>query len=172
LQDHSRDRRKPYLVACRNRSTAVLAFTDAGSTWALRPEPVRALRSSALLMCTFVASIYFWAAVYKLRPDWLDGRTLALYHADLALRGRVADAVLATETRRSAVAFIVALLELSLPPLLLLRRTLPLGLLLAFVLHAGIQVVGAPDLLGFEMVALLVALWPFNASSGEPRTRS
>jgi hypothetical protein len=145
--------------------TIVLAFTDGGSAWAVRPEPPRALASSLWLVRVFVASIYAWAGLYKLRPDWLDGRTLALYHADHALAGALADALLATDVRRLVTAHAVALVELSLPVLLLLRRTRRAGVVLALFFHLGIQLVSTPDILGFEMAALLLALWPVRTAS-------
>jgi hypothetical protein len=128
--------------------------------WALRREAPRALPSSLWLVRVFVASIYTWAGLYKLRPDWLDGRTLALYYADHALSGALADALLATEPGRILVARAVVLVELSLPVLLWLRRTRRAGVLLALGFHVSIQLVTTPDVLGLEMAALLLALWP------------
>lgn len=153
--------------------TIVLAFTDSGCVWAVRPEPPRALGSSLWLVRAFMASIYAWAGLYKLRPDWLDGRTLALYHADHALHGALADALLATDVRRVVTAHAVALVELSLPALLLLRRTRRAGVVLALGLHLAIQLVTSPDVLGFEMAALLLALWPDEdrqSTGGSPRS--
>jgi hypothetical protein len=147
--------------------TIVLALTDCAVVWAVRPEPPRALTSSVWLVGVFVASIYLWAGLYKLRVDWLDGRTLALYHADRALRGALADLLFSSEARRGAVAHAVAFVELSLPPLLLIARTRRLGILLALGFHAAIQLVTTPDLLGFEMAALLLALWPSRTTTAE-----
>ncbi len=47
----------------------------------------RGLRQSRCLAPT---SVYAWAAVAKLRGDWLDGRTLALFHDEHRLEGPLA----------------------------------------------------------------------------------
>jgi len=138
----------------------VLAFTDCGSLWAVRPTPARAPASSAWLLCAFMASIYFWAGTYKLRPDWLDGRSLALYQAHAAFSPVLADTLLATNARRAVIASCVALTELSLVPLLLYPRTRAAGVVLGLGLHLAIQLVTSPDVLGVEMAILLLALWP------------
>lgn len=139
--------------------TIVLALVDSGGVWAVRPEPSRSPSSSLRLVRAFVASIYGWAGAYKLRLDWLDGRTLALYHRDHALQGPLADALLATGTLRAAAATSVAITELSLVPLLLCARTQRLGVAIAVGFHAAIQLMASPDVLGLEMGALLLALW-------------
>lgn len=56
----------------------LLASTDAVSVCAVSPEPRRSPNSSLLLIRAWVASIYIWAAIAKVRPDWLDGRTFVL----------------------------------------------------------------------------------------------
>ena len=146
----------------------VLAFTDCDSVWALRPLPARAPSSSAWLLAAFVASIYLWAGAYKLRPDWLDGRALALYHRDRALVGSLADALLATPVLRSVTATCVAITELSLGPLLLYPRTRAIGVLLGLAFHLAIQLVASPDVLGLEMAFLLCALWPTRRARAGP----
>jgi vitamin K-dependent gamma-carboxylase-like protein/methylamine utilization protein MauE len=143
----------------------ILALADAGCALAWRPEPPRAPRSSVLLVRSFLASIYLWAGIAKLRPDWLDGRTLALFQADGAFHGWASRAVL------SACATTVVVIELALPVLLLWPRTRRFGLALAFALHAAIELAARPDLLGWEMAALLLALWPVRdgQAMGEER---
>jgi uncharacterized membrane protein YphA (DoxX/SURF4 family) len=142
------------------QGTFVLALTDAGSTLALRPTPARHVASSLLLVRCFLASIYFWAALVKLRPDWLDGRTLELFQADGAIRGPLAGFVLQSATSRSLVAWTIALTELSLPLLLLTPRTRRWSPFVAMGLHSVIELSARPDLLGWEMGALLLSLWP------------
>jgi hypothetical protein len=138
----------------------VLALGDCASALAWRPEAPSAPRSSVQLVRWFVASIYFWAGVGKLRPDWLDGRTLALFQSDGAFHGWASHALLSTSTSRAVCASTVAFTELALPWLLLWRRTERLGLAFAFALHAAIELAARPDVLGWEMAALLLALWP------------
>jgi hypothetical protein len=146
----------------------VLCFTDCAAVWTRWPQPAHAPASSVWLLCAFVASIYFWAGLYKLRPDWLDGRALALYHRDGAFSSALADALLATPTRRAVVAGCVALTELSLVPLLLHPRTRALGVALGLAFHLAIQLVTSPDVLGLEMALLLLALWPARTTARRP----
>jgi len=153
--------------------TILLALTDAGSAFALRPRPARSPASSLLLMRLFVASIYAWAAIGKLRPDWLDGRALAVLHDMQALTGPLADVLLATPARRAMTSCAVALGELSLGPLLLWRRTRPAALGAAYFFHIVIEIMGRPDLLGWETAALLLCflpgVWGRRRQSGEQR---
>jgi hypothetical protein len=142
------------------QATMLLALTDAGSALALRPTPPRAPESGVLLIQLFVASIYPWAAIGKLRHDWFDGHTLELLHRQRWLRGAMADALLSTPDRRVLVAWGVALGELAVGPLLLWRRTRLLGLAMALTFHVTAEIMGRPGLLGFEMVVLLVCFLP------------
>jgi hypothetical protein len=108
------------------------------------------------MLRAFVASVYAWAALAKLRGDWLDGRTLALFHEEHKLKGPLADLVLATPARCAVTGPAVALGELALGPLLLFRRTRTVGLALAVGLHLGIEWMGHPDVIGWVMLSLLV----------------
>ncbi len=148
--------------------TILLAVAGGGASFALRPEPRRDVLSGQQLMRWFVASIYPWAALAKLRPDWLDGRTLALYHADGSLRGALADFVLSDPARCTLVAVGVVATELALGPLLLWRRTRRYALAVAVCFHMVLQVVASPDFFSWEMLALLVCFWPIRARTGAP----
>ena len=150
----------PFTLHLLFQGTIVLAVADSGTALALRPEPSRAPRSSLLLVRCFLASIYFWAGIGKLRSDWLDGRTLALFQSDGAFHGWANRTILATSAMRTACAVGVVVVELSLPWLLLIPRTQIVGLGLALAFHFAIEVSARPDLLGWEMAALLLALWP------------
>jgi hypothetical protein len=143
----------------------VLALADAGAALALRPEPPLALESSAWLVRAFVASIYGWAGIAKLNADWLSGRTFELFQQDGALSGPLADAVLAHEWSRRLTACGVAGLELSLPALLFWKRTRRIAPAIALSMHAAIELAARPDLLGWEMAALLLCLWPDAAAA-------
>ncbi len=138
----------------------LLGLVDSGCTFALRPAPARSPRSSVLVVWAFVASVYVWAGLGKLRPDWLDGRALALFHEQGALQGALADALLETQSRRAAVAWIVALVEIALAPALLLRRTRFVALGVALAMHAAFEVVGRVDSIGWQMAALLTSFLP------------
>jgi uncharacterized membrane protein YphA (DoxX/SURF4 family) len=153
------------------QAAMLLALTDAGATFSVRPSRVRAPRSSYWLMRAFVASIYFWAGLYKLRPDWLDGRTLALFHESGVLRGPLIDLVFSNASARAALASSVALLELSLPAALLWPTTRRYALIVAFAFHAGLEFTAHPDLLGWGMAALLLTFLP-SASSALTSTPS
>jgi hypothetical protein len=145
------------------QAAILLAVTDSAAAFALRPTPARSPRSSYWLIWLFTASIYLWAGIYKLRPDWLDGRTLELFHRPGALAGPLADFLLATPGRRHFFGTATALFEVSLGPLLLWMRTRRAALLCAFLFHLGLEVTAHPDLLGFGMAAMLLSF--LNATS-------
>ena len=153
----------------------LLGITDSGCAFALRPDAPRSPRSSLQLLRAFVASIYVWAALCKLRPDWLDGRALALFHADGALRGCVAAALFATPGRCVALAWIVVLFELALAPALLWRRTTTLALIVAYAMHLTFELAGRVDSIGWQMAALLIVFVPARVWAGSaqpaPATR-
>jgi hypothetical protein len=137
--------------------TILLACTDAVAACALRPAPRRSPTSSAWLIRAWVASIYFWAAIAKLRADWFDGRTFALLSREGLFRPFVASTLLSTDAKRSVVAWCVVLTELALAPLLLIPRTRRVGLALAIAFHLGLEWAASPDLFGWVMIALLIA---------------
>ena len=147
------------------QGTMLLALTDAGSSLALRPAPATAPASGVLLVRLFLASIYAWAGIFKLRADWLDGRALGLFITDGAFASWATRTMLSTPTERALCAISVTVVELALPFLLLLPRARVLGLVAALGLHAIIELVARPDLLGWEMGALLLALWPASDGS-------
>jgi len=138
------------------QGTLLLSLADASSVLALRPARPRSPRTSAWMLRAFVASVYAWAAIAKLRGDWLDGRTLALFHEEHKLKGPLADLLLGSSTRCAISGPAVALGELALGPLLLIPRTRPFGLALALAFHLGLEWMGHPDVIGWVMLALLV----------------
>jgi uncharacterized membrane protein YphA (DoxX/SURF4 family) len=141
----------------------VLSVTDAGAAFALRPTPVCFPESSRWLVRIFLASIYFWAGLYKLRADWLSGRTLEL----LQQAGALTDLFMHSELQRRVAAWLVVAFELSLGQALLFRQTRRTALLAAFAFHAVLQLTASPDFLGFGMCALLLACW--EPVTDEPR---
>jgi vitamin K-dependent gamma-carboxylase len=138
------------------QAALLLGISDSSSEFALRPVPVRSPRSSVLLVRLWVASIYLWAGISKLRRDWLDGRTLELLRAEGRLGGRLVNALLAHGEWRIAGAVAVVVTELTLGPALLWRRTRRAALGAAFGFHALLEVTARPDLLGWGMMVLLL----------------
>ncbi len=143
-------------------STLLLAIGDGTSVVAFRPERPRSPASSLTLLRTFVASVYAWSAVSKLRGSWLSGRTLFLFHQDGVITGKLADIALSTQGRARAASIAVMVVELLLPPLLLLRRTRAVGIALACALHGVLEVTVHPDVFGWVMVTLLLSFWPVD----------
>jgi hypothetical protein len=138
------------------QATLLLGLADASTVLALRREPARSPVSSRWMLRAFVASVYLWSGFAKLRHDWLDGRTLAMFHEEGRLAGPLADWLLSSPARCAVAGPAVAFGELALAPLLLLRRTRRAGLILAACFHLGIQSMGHPDVIGWTMLCLLV----------------
>ena len=137
-------------------SAILLGLADSGCAFALRRDRVISAPSSIGLMRIWVASIYFWASLAKIRIDWLSGEALALFHQYGGLAGSAADVLFATETRRIVIAVSIALVEFVLGPALLYGRTRKVALLCAYVFHCGVEIVARPDLIGYAMSALLL----------------
>lgn len=142
------------------QAAILLSFTDGVSELAVAPSRPRKSPLDAWLLRAFVASIYFWAGVYKLRPDWLDGRTLGLFHQPGALSGKLADLVFATPWLPALAAKLIAAVELSLGPLLLWQRSRRFALVMAYALHVVLELTAHPDLLGWAMMVLLMSFLP------------
>jgi hypothetical protein len=138
------------------QATFLLGIVDSSTVLALRPMPARSPRSSVWLLRGFVTSVYAWAASAKLRLDWLDGRTLALFHGEGRLHGPLANWLLATPQRCAIAGPAIAFAELSLTPLLLVRKTRVVGLALAVAFHVGIEWMARPDVIGWAMLCLLL----------------
>jgi len=116
--------------------TWLLAISGSGRHVALRPSPP-GIGPRPWLVRAFVASVYAWSAIAKLRGTWLSGETLrALYQAHY-LTGELADALFSTLARCHAAAWCVVVTELLLGPMLLVRRTRLVGLVLAIGMHAA-----------------------------------
>jgi hypothetical protein len=146
---------------------ALFATTDCAAVLSVRAEAPRSPRTSQILILALIVSVYFWAGFGKLRRDWMDGRTLALFYDEGRLRGALADMLLGTAARRAIAAPIVAITELALGPLLWLRRTRWAGLGLAAALHITIEPMGHPDVLGWAILALLLALVPLEPDASK-----
>jgi hypothetical protein len=143
-------------------STALLALTDARASVALRPSPPQSPSSSLALVRAFVVSIYAWSAIAKLKSSWLSGATLAALYEDRYATGPLADALF-TPSRVRMTACAVVIVEASLGPLLLARRTRLAGILLACIMHGLFEVTFHPDVFGWIMTALLLSFFPLRA---------
>lgn len=136
-----------------------LALSDGSSTFALRPSPPWLGDKSAVFVRAFVASIYFWSAVPKLRGPWLDGHVLRAYYALGYGRNALGRWLLDTHAAFSARA-VVGLELVVLPVLLLGPRTRLAGVFIACMMHAVFEATVRPDVFGWVMIALLVSMWP------------
>jgi hypothetical protein len=139
------------------QAAMLLACTDAVSQVALVPPRTDEPAGGVWLIRAFVASIYFWAGIFKLRPDWLDGRVLALFHHPGAISGWLADAVWSVPFLPPLLAKVVAVIELGLGPLLLWAKTRRPALALAYGFHGLLEITAHPDMLGWGMMVLLLA---------------
>jgi hypothetical protein len=101
--------------------------------------------------------LYFWAAIAKLSPDWLDGTTLSKQ----LLVPWVRDIVGGLPGTFTTAAVVVALVELALAVLLCFRRAWPIALGLGVGLHAGIELAGFKiGIFSYFMFALYTLLLP------------
>lgn len=141
-------------------ATLTLALADSASVLAVEPTPARAPRSGRWLVHALLISVYFWAAYVKARPDWLDGRTLGLFYQEGMLRGALADLLLGESWRRALAAKAVVATEGLLVGLLAWPRSRGAGMALALLLHGSIEIMAAPDLIGWFMGALLLSFTP------------
>jgi len=158
--------------------TLLLSLSGAGRSIALVPSARRGARPGPWLVRAFVASVYAWAGIAKVRGAWLSGEVLRALHGVGYLGGSLADVLFASAARCRADAWAVVLVELALGPLLLARRTRTVGLVLAVGMHAVYEVVARPDVYGWIMGALLVCFLGDHAArsraygSGHTRARS
>jgi hypothetical protein len=139
--------------------TWLVGLSGGGCRFALRPSPPDPSGARPWLVQVFVASIYAWAAIAKVRPEWLSGETLRGLYRVGYLTGSLADALFATVARSHVAAWGVVVTELALGPLLLAPRTRRLGLGLALVMHATYEVTASPDVYGYVMATLLLSFW-------------
>ena len=143
----------------------LFAASDADAAVAVRLVPARAPESSLWLLRTFVASIYLWAAAGKLASQWGTGAALAAFRDSGALDVSLVGGLLATAQRCAAVEIAVVATEVALGLALLWPRARRYAWIGALALHAGFEVVGRVDTIGWQMAALLLVF----TSSGPPR---
>jgi hypothetical protein len=152
------------------QATSLLALADVAVLASVRKESPRSPRTGLWMMRAFVISVYAWAALAKARGDWLDGRTLVLFHEEGRLRGPLADLLLASSARCAVVGKLVFLAEASCCLLLGLPRTRLVGLVMAIAFHVAIEWMGHPDVIGWLMLSLLLVFVPFEEErSTRPR---
>ncbi len=140
---------------------AVLLGVLAAATWLEGTEelPDWGLKLTRVLL----AIMYFWAAITKMDPLWLDGRTLQVELTSVPAKelvARLADALdLQTLTIFAAASVAAMVLELVLPLLLLTRRLRWLTCLLGVVFHATIELIDFRiGLFSYYMVGIYLSL--------------
>lgn len=154
-------------------SMVLIALGDGADARALVPtkRAASAARSSVWLLRAFVISVYAWSALAKLGPAWTSGETLARLHAHGYTTGALADFMLAP-SHVALTAKATLAVELALGPLLAWRRSRPLAIVMASVMHAGFEVTVHPDVFGWLMVSLLTVFWPLARDAVESRVHA
>jgi len=117
------------------------------------------------LLLVQLSLVYLWAAVAKMDPHWLEGRTLSMQISKEWVREGVMNTARAWEIKPlalwSAAAWSVMLAELTLAVCLQVRRLWPAALVLGLGFHIGIEVLGYKiGLFSAFMVALYSLLLP------------
>lgn len=143
-------------------ATIALALTDAASHLALWPDPRPpvGVRASVTFLAVVVATVYAWSGIAKLRVEWLDGSALLALADDGFLTPLVTPVLRAHASLRLVVAWGAALVELGLAASLLLGATRRSALIVAVAMHFAFEVAVRPDVMGWVMAALLLALAP------------
>ncbi len=123
--------------------------------WHRRAEPT-AIRSWAVrLLLVQLGIMYLWAAISKLDPAWVDGRTLALQVSG-SMRGVVESTV-----GFKVMAVLVIAVELALAATVWMRRTWFIAAPLGLAFHGGILLTGLEiGLFAFLMVAIYAFVVP------------
>jgi hypothetical protein len=128
-------------------STFLVALADAtpSGLWLVRGIPL---------------SVYFFSGVAKLNAQFLSGSALLGFCEDGYLRAAIARFACASPSRAHDLSIAVAVVELSLPALLVYPRTRAWALVAALAFHATLEIAMRPDRFGWIMLALLVAFIP------------
>jgi hypothetical protein len=133
-------------------ATFVVALTVA-------PTPERELvASSVRFVGIFLASIYFWAGIAKVQPEWLSGHALDAQARAGAFAGPLG-ALVGRAAVRSVASWTIPAVELGVAVLLLLDRR-RIAIVAALLFHLVVELTVNPDTLGWQMAVLLVAIWP------------
>jgi hypothetical protein len=132
-------------------ATAVYAYVDAREAHALAP--------SLTLVRLFAASIYFWAAIPKLRATWFSGDVLR-NHLAMRDHGPLTDWLFGEHAQATAIATVVV--ELALPFALMSekRHVRTVAVVVACAMHLTMEVTLHPDVFGWLMIILLIPFWP------------
>jgi hypothetical protein len=101
--------------------------------------------------------VYVWSGLAKLNGSWLSGEALASFRETGSIAGPLADALASSPRLLPGAAWLVALTELAIGPLLLARRTRRVAVVAALGFHAVLESVVHPDFFGFAMAILLLA---------------
>jgi hypothetical protein len=118
----------------------------------------RPVASSIRFVTVYVASIYFWAGLAKVQPEWLSGDALAVQARAGAFGGPLGWLVERTAARTVA-SVSVPVLELGIAALLVADRR-RIAIVLALVFHGVVELAVLPDTLGYTMAVVLLSIWP------------
>jgi hypothetical protein len=136
-------------------ATLVVALADSSAELAIAPKPPASMASSVWLVRALPLSVYVFSGLAKLNAQFLSGSALLGFCADGYVRGALGSIACHLPARPTSI--IVACGELSLPLLLVFRRTRRVALVLALLFHVGLEVTMHPDVFGWVMIALLLA---------------
>ena len=125
---------------------------------ALTAAPLVRPSSSVRLLGLFLASIYLWAGLAKMQPEWLSGHALESQARAGAFAGPLG-AWVEHAWFRGAVSIAIPLIELAVAGLLVADRRRP-AIALALLFHLAVELTVKPDTLGLQMAVLLFAIWP------------
>ena len=125
---------------------------------ALTAAPLVRPSSSVRLLGLFLASIYLWAGLAKMQPEWLSGHALESQARAGAFAGPLGEWV-EHAWFRGAVSIAIPLIELAVAGLLVADRRRP-AIALALLFHLAVELTVKPDTLGLQMAVLLFAIWP------------
>jgi hypothetical protein len=150
-------------------ATFVVALTVATGSPALvtHARTKSLVASSVRLVSLVLASIYFWAGVAKVQWDWLSGHALEAHAQAGAFAGPLG-AWVERAWCRGVASWTIPGLELTIAALLLADRRRA-AIVLALGFHAVVELTVLPDLLGFQMAVLLLAIWPQSTGRNAAR---
>jgi hypothetical protein len=150
----------------------VLSLGGAGSALALRPEREIDPPSGRALVQALVVSVYAWSGLAKLNGSWLSGDALARFHEGGLVGGALADLVLGSPARCVAVAWILAITEMAIGPLLLWPRSRKAAIVAALFFHTALEQAVHPDFFGFAMAVLLLSFAGAPSPQRQPLTQA
>jgi hypothetical protein len=148
------------IAPCGDRGSLEHVFRRPAPNPTVPRWPLQVLRFHALV-------IYASAGVAKLRGDWLDGSTLAGLER-IQLVGGGLWSWLVDQLGRPTLAITSSVIELSLVPLLAIRRTRIAGIVLGLAFHAFISETMMVSTFGATMALYLLLFAPWREQATKP----